>query len=155
MRLSDWVIGLILAVWGVLVILEAQTFPAFGGQLYGAAFFPTIVGGGLAAIGLAMAVKGLAARQPGIRLEAWAKNPKILFRLALPVAATVAFIFLLEPLGFLLTAIGTLLVMQLALGVRPLLAVAVSVAGAFAVQYAFGTLLRVALPYGPLEMLLL
>ena len=154
MRFSDWVLGLVLALAGGLIVWRASTFPSPVGQLYGAGFFPTLVGAGLAVIGALLVLQGLRQRQAATEFAAWVRRPTAWLRLALPVAGSIAFIVFMGSLGFLLTAMAILLAFQLCLGVRPLVAGAVAVGGSLAVWYVFGSLLRVALPYGPLEALL-
>ncbi|WP_420393716.1 tripartite tricarboxylate transporter TctB family protein [Acuticoccus sp.] len=152
MKLADWLLGLIIAASGVAIAARAQTFPSPSGQLYGAAFFPTLVGVGLAAIGVTLTARGLVGPSgPAIQLAPFLRSVPRAAKAVSPVVAVVAFIVLLPHLGFLATSILVVCPLMLLLGVQVWLALAVGVAASFAVQYAFGTLLRVALPYGVLE----
>ncbi len=155
MKIADWLLGLILLACGALIVWEARGFPAPMGQLYGAAFFPTIIGCGMALVGLLMTVKGLREARPGlVRFDQWQPSLATFGRLALPVILTVGIMLAMPHTGFLASAITALLIFQLCLGVRWFLALPIALIGAVTISYVFGTLLRVALPYGPLERLI-
>ncbi|WP_119168168.1 tripartite tricarboxylate transporter TctB family protein [Algihabitans albus] len=155
MKIADWALGLLLTASGAVVLWEAQSFPSPVGQLYGAAFFPTIVGSGMALVGVLMSMTGLRKAKTGVvRFDEWHPNAATLARLALPIGITLAIIFVMPHAGFLATATVSLIVFQVFLGVRWLVALPIALIGAVVISYVFGTLLRVALPYGPLEALL-
>ena len=163
MRLPDWVIGAVLVVFGGWVVWTARGFPEPVGQIYGGGFFPTLVGAGLTIIGALLVLRHVSAATPITTPvttqapdgESDARPSRIaLARMAALVVGTLVFLFAMGPLGFLLCAFAVTFGFQLILGVRVIVAVPVSLLAVFGVWYVFGSLLRIALPYGVIEALL-
>jgi putative tricarboxylic transport membrane protein len=149
MRLSDRVSGLLAFVVGVAVVLYTRTFPELSGQDIGPALFPSLAGAGLAGFGLWLIVADFASGpRPLVHFDEWTGRPQMVINFGLVVVALVGYILLAEPLGFFVTGILLLSVLMLAFGARRRWILPVAVVTAFAMHYAFYTLLRVALPWG-------
>jgi len=150
-KAADWLLGLVLGAAGISVIWSARGMPDAVGQLYGGGFFPTLVGAGFVVIGVLMTARGVLTGGPTVEFGGWVRNRAVLLRLFALLALVVANILFLDTLGFLASALLLVFMMLLALGVGLLRAAAVSLITVCAVWYVFGTVLRIALPYGILE----
>lgn len=82
------------------------------------------------------------------------RRPARLASFALMLGAMVFYLIASEPLGFIPTAFLIQLVLFLWFGVRPVMALIVAAAITIAVQYFFGSLMRVPLPRGILDSVL-
>ncbi len=113
----------------------------------GPGFFPlwlSVAFGGLAGVLFLQATFGTS--PPG---EPLASNRAGALRVVAILATLTATVWLLEPLGFRLTTLAGYLVLLRVLGrPRPIVAMAVALAGSFGVYYVFAHLLQVALPVG-------
>jgi putative tricarboxylic transport membrane protein len=149
MRLSDRVSGVGLMVLGAAAALAGSRLPAVPGQDVGPAVFPMVVGiglvlcGGMIAFGIGHAFEAPEEAEDGPPRPAWYG-----LRALIPPALLVFYVLAVEPLGFLLTAAVLLLVIALALGARPRLALPLAALLPFAVHAVFYKLLRVPLPDG-------
>ena len=152
MRTSDLTTGLIVMAGGLLVAGYAQTFPPMPGQNIGPSLFPTVIGIGLALAGGVLAVSGLKRRDtPWLEIDAWARTPRALARVALVIVVLIGYTVVVDPLGFLLTGVLLLLVLFAAFGARRVWIVPLAIGVTFAIHYCFYTVLGVALPRGVLE----
>ena len=152
MRLDDTLSGLLLFLFGLVVVGCAQTFPPSPGQPIGPGLFPSLIGGGLGLCGLALLYTGL--RQRGtawLELDEWVRRPRMVVNAGLVIADLIFYAVAVDRVGFFVTAFVFLTVLFLAFGVRwrwiPLLSAAVTLA----LHAVFYTLLRVPLPWGWLE----
>lgn len=159
MRVNDFLLGCIMAVFGAAVILHAAGFPEMAGMAYGPAFFPTLIGAGFAVCGLSLIAGGALARYRG-RVEPlfqppdWMSDRVAVLRAAC-VPLTVAFYVLAVPfLGFLTTVFAASLALLLVLGNRLPISLTISLILPVLLHYGFSIALRVPLPRGPLERLL-
>jgi putative tricarboxylic transport membrane protein len=151
MKLDDLSLGALVLIGAVAVLISSFQFSAIPGQAYGADTMPRAIGSAGIALGLFLISRAVAAgaRVPsGARAE-WSRSGRSVALLVLTLALILAYILLSDPLGFIPVATSILLVMMLALGVRPVKAVAVSIAGAIVIQFCFGRLLLVPLPRNP------
>lgn len=119
----------------------------------GPRFFPYVVGGALLVIGLLLVVQvlrgqtGEAETGEDVDDEAGTDWRTV----ALLLAVMVAHVFLIVPLGWAVSAALLFTGSALTLGARPVWRVAlIAVAVALVIQFAFGGLLGVSLPPGPL-----
>jgi hypothetical protein len=115
-RPRDLLVGLAFAALGAFAVIEAAGLPSMPGMGVGSGLFPTITGAGMILFGLILALKGFApgaagpppAPAPDPRAEemgaAEAAPPLDVVFAAVVLGGLVALIFLLRPLGFLLTA---------------------------------------------------
>lgn len=152
---SETVVGLALAVLGGAMVLHARNLPAVAHIEFGPGLFPTIVGGLMLVLGLALAI-----RSRLVRPAADSGPPDAFLRpprpgLLVAYLATPALYIVVAPkLGFLLTmALLFAGLAWLAAG-RPLRAIAAGIAMAFLIHLVFVGLMRVSLPYGVIEQLI-
>ncbi|WP_181296353.1 tripartite tricarboxylate transporter TctB family protein [Pseudomonas sp. Q2-TVG4-2] len=158
MKLSDLTWGILCLALGLGVLVVAGGMEASPYFQYGAGFYPSIIGTMLMLVGLVLASKGAAAARAGraplwLGLCDWCRVPGHWLSLGLVVGGMVAFLLLVEPLGFLLT--GWLLVAGLGARFtgRPLRAM-VCAAGVVAFLYLFfQQVMGVPLPQGLLANL--
>ncbi len=148
MRLHDTLLGALLVVLAAVFFGYTFTFPDMPGQKYGPALFPRLIAAGIAACGLVIAVRGARSGAPWVafspelrQLRGW------LGWLAMPLAI-VFYLLVAERLGFLPTATIVVAALCAWMGARPWVALATGVLAALAVQWFFGTLMRVPLPRG-------
>lgn len=154
MRVSDAVSGAVCVAAGAALAFHAASFPRTAVQAYGPGFFPALLGIALAASGLLLIGRGLAARQPLLALPDWVRRPAAWARLATLPACVLAYMALAPVIGFLGAASLPTAAMLAALTHRPALSMAVAVGSALAIWLVFAKLLLVPLPVGPLEALL-
>jgi putative tricarboxylic transport membrane protein len=150
MRLGDATSGALVAAFGAAVTWQASGFPRMPGHIYGAGLFPMAVGIGLVLCGLILIGRGLATAGGlrGISIAPWRASGRRALGAALIVATPIAFIWLLEPVGFLLLATASLFVLFLLVDVAPLRALAASAITSLISYWLFAKLLRVPLPRG-------
>jgi putative tricarboxylic transport membrane protein len=149
MRFSDAASGAVAILAGLAVLAHARTFPPMPGQPIGPAFFPALLGGALAAAGVALIVAG--ARVPLVRIDDWVRKPRMVVNFALVIAMLLFYAAVLHRLGFFVTALLFLSVLFVAFGVTRKWILPLSLAVVFIIHYGFYTLLRVPLPWGVLE----
>ena len=155
MRFNDAIVGTAFLLLAGAMIAMTFTFPPFPGQKYGPSLFPRIIGGGIIVFSvLLMLRERRSGGRPLLVLEGWVRSPRRLASFALMLAAMVFYLLASEPLGFMPTAFLIQLGLFLWFGVRPIMAVVVAVVMTIAVQYFFGSLMRVPLPRGILDSVL-
>ncbi|MDP3408448.1 tripartite tricarboxylate transporter TctB family protein [Bosea sp. (in: a-proteobacteria)] len=155
MRFNDAVVGTAFLLIAGAMIAMTFTFPAFPGQNYGPSLFPRIIGGGIVMCSLLLILREWrSGGRPWLVLEDWARRPAPLASFALMLGAMVFYLLASEPLGFMPTAFLIQLVLFLWFGVRPVMALIVAAVMTIAVQYFFGSLMRVPLPRGILDSVL-
>lgn len=151
MRFDDRIVALVFLALGATLIAATLNFPAFPGQKYGPALFPRILGAGLIVSALVLFVRtqrAAASGAPLLRLDPALKDPRRLGGLLLVLGAIVFYLLAAEPLGFIPTSFLLLLALMAWFGVKPLTNLLIALAMTGAVQWFFGTLMRVPLPRG-------
>jgi putative tricarboxylic transport membrane protein len=158
MKLSDLTWGILCLALGLGVLVVAGGMEASPYFQYGAGFYPSIIGTMLMLVGLVLAIKGVAAARAGraplwLGLCDWYREPSHWLSLGLVVGGLVAFLLLVEPLGFLLT--GWLLVAGLGARFtgRPLRAMVCAVGVVAFLYLFFQQVMGVPLPQGLLANL--
>jgi len=154
-RPGEVVLGLVGVVIGAILVQQTAGLPVAATYArISPRLIPFIVGGGLAALGLVMALAAL----PALRARAMPAEPfeRTDWRaLAIALVALLAHAYLIEPLGFVPASILLFVAMAWALGSRSLgrdlLAGTVL---AVVVWLALGKGLGLRLPMGPLEGIL-
>ncbi|GGK03969.1 tripartite tricarboxylate transporter TctB family protein [Pseudomonas matsuisoli] len=148
--MKDLILGLLFAVLGIAVIVMARSFSTIDGLQYGADLFPTLIGTGMLAGGVLLALSGVRqmnrARAAG---EIAAQLPRPSWTVVLPVVAVIGYILLADTLGTGLTLALAMFMLFCSRGVRLLPAILTSVIAAAIVTFAFTRLLSVPLPLGP------
>lgn len=154
MQLSDRVTGAVLVILGGAAAYAGSRLPAVPGQDVGPAAFPMLIGiglvicGALIALGIGRSFEVEEAEAPAEQ-GAWRLSG---LRALVPPAMLLFYVFAVDHLGFLPTAAAVVLVMALALGARPRLAVPLAIVAPIFVHLAFYKLLRVPLPAGLLPV---
>jgi len=150
MKLGDATSGALLATFGGAIAWQASGFPRMPGHLYGAGLFPIVIGGALVLCGLLLVGRGLvsAGGARGVSLVEWTASGRRTAGAAAIIAVPLAFIWLLEPVGFLLLSLVSLFVLFQLVGVSTLRALALSLAASLVSYWLFAKLLRVPLPRG-------
>lgn len=150
MKLGDATSGALLAAFGGAVAWQASGFPRMPGHVYGAGLFPIVIGAGLILCGLILVGRGFASASPlrGVSLSEWTASGQRALGAATVIAVPLAFIWLLEPVGFLLLSAVSLFVLFQLVGVGMARAFAVSLAASLISYWLFAKLLRVPLPRG-------
>ena len=152
MRLRDTLSGLLLLVFGVVVIVHARAFPGAPGQNIGPGFFPVVIAAGLALGGVVLVWTGRKERDVAwLQFDDWVRKPRMALNAGLVIGSLIGYVLLVDSVGFFLTAFGLLMMLFLAFGVRKRWAAPIAVAATFGLHFAFYTLLRVPLPWGWLE----
>ncbi len=157
MRFNDLVSGAILIAAALLVIILTLRFPEFPGQNYGPAVFPRLLAVLLILCGVMMMIRGLAAWRAGEPLAdmpSWARDPANVVSALLVLGASLAYILVLDAVGFVPLTIVVLLVLFLWFRVRVPVAVVTALVAAFGVNWFFATLMRVPLPRGLMDWIL-
>jgi putative tricarboxylic transport membrane protein len=148
MRLNDALLGSLLLVLAAALAAIARTFPPVPGQDYGASAFPTLVAAGFAGCGLVLIRSGLRERAPLVVFRDWTRSPSRVIDVLATIAAVVFYIFAAEPLGFIPTTALILLALLRRFGVGWAASLAIAIATPLVMQFLFGRLLLVPLPWG-------
>lgn len=151
MRVHDSLMGAVLLLLSLAVLWHIQSFPPAAGQQFGPALFPGLIAGGLAIASLLLAWQGRRQGGPWLARNAGMRSPRHLAAFAAVVGGMVFYILAVEALGFIVCAVVVLVVLQRALGVRPLVAVGVALVATLVIHTCFYKLLRVPLPWGWLQ----
>jgi putative tricarboxylic transport membrane protein len=156
MKINDAVFGALLVVLGGAVLWHVQSFPKIPGQQVGPALFPGLISAGLVAAGALLCVSGVRARHTGeawFTVADWMGSRGHFTAFAAILLGGVAYVWLAEPIGFLLVAPVLLFVWMIVLGVKVPRAALIAAIGTLAIWYVFYKLLRVPLPWGVLKNL--
>jgi putative tricarboxylic transport membrane protein len=148
MRSRDAASGAVLAAFAALALLEARRLSVGTLRTPGPGFFPTVLTTALLIISIAIVIVAL--RSPA--RETRAPRPSLAgrARAVITLAALVAYVFLMEPLGFTIaTAMLLALLFTVVAPGRWLLALGGSVVAAGAAWLVFRVWLQVPLPAGP------
>ena len=153
MKFNDLFGGLVFLALAGLVAFASWNLPNPSQQPLGPSAFPLILSGLLALCAAILAISGARATQAGplVGLADWARSGGAVLRLLLVPAAVIFYMLFAEALGFLICAPLILVVLFLAGGTKPLLAIALSLAAALVIHSIFYLALGVQLPWGPLE----
>lgn len=152
MRLGDTILGGLFAIVGVVLTLAGWSLPNLPNQSYGAATFPVVIGIGLAALGVVMAIKGIVAGGGlSIALEDWGRVPLSWLRLFATIGLVVLYVLYSHDLGFVLAGTALLLALLVIFRAPLLLSVVIAPLATLAVAWSFGNMLRVPLPRGILS----
>lgn len=148
MRLHDTLLGLVFMIGAAAFFATTFTFPEFVGQRHGPALFPRLLALGIFACGLVIAVRGRRGSAPWLAWRPELAQPRRLIAfLAIP-GAVLLYLLVAERLGFIPTAAFVVGGLSWLFGVRAWKAALLGVAVALAVQWFFGSLMRVPLPRG-------
>jgi putative tricarboxylic transport membrane protein len=158
MRVNDAITGAAFLALAVAIYFHAGTFRAMPGVPYGPDLFPRLVAFAMG-IGALFLIGGAlfpANRQPLLRLAPWALKPRSYVLFAAVVGCMLFYIFFSVALGFLLScflALGGLLLVTRGLR-HTVSSVMIAALVTGATYLLFARSLRVPLPYGLIESLL-
>jgi putative tricarboxylic transport membrane protein len=150
MKVNDGLIGLILLMLSMVTLWHVQDFPNIPGQTYGASLFPTLAAAGLGVCSILLIVSGVRSGH-GLIYGSQVTPSKSLWALFVTLLSLIGYALLVDYLGFYITACAVLLTLMLTYGVKPQLAVPLSIAVTAVIHMAFYKLLGVPLPWGLLE----
>jgi len=152
MKISDAIFGAVLLLLGVAILVHVQSFPKIPGQQVGPALMPGTISVGLIACGVLLVISGWRKRatEPWTETADWIRSGRHLLAFAAIIGGIVAYVWLAQPLGFLIVGPVLLFVWFVILGIRPLPATAIAVVATLVIWFAFYKLLRVPLPWGVL-----
>jgi hypothetical protein len=102
-RSKDLIAGLIFVFFGFAAIWLARDYPMGSARRMGPAYFPTIIGGALAMLGLIISARSFRSLSEPVRLPAL--RPLIMI-----IAGVVGFALLLKPLGLVLALFVLILI---------------------------------------------
>ena len=157
LRVNDALSGALFMLLAIALIATASTYPALPGQPYGAALFPTVIGGGLLICGVLLVIRGLSPAgrlQPALSIDPLLRQPRNAIAILLIIGAVVFYVLFADWIGFIPVAIVLLLGLFLWFRVRPLTAVVIAVVFTGITFYFFAIGLRVPLPRGLLTGIL-
>ncbi len=157
MRFNDFVTGATMIVAALFVIAMTLSFPAFPGQNYGPAVFPRLLASLLILCGALLMIRGFAAWRAGeplATLPEWARDPANVVSALLVLASALAYIFVLDAVGFVPLTVVVLIVLFLWFRVKVPVAVVTALVAAFGVNWFFASLMRVPLPRGLMDWFL-
>ena len=149
MKISDTVVGVGFVGAGALIVAGTLNYPPLDAGYPGPALFPRILGTLMAALGAALAVQGARARDATQAVE-WRRlhrNTGLVNALVV-LGGVLAYLGLVEWLGFLITGTLLLFLLMWRLRVPPLRAPVVAIAFIAIVHFLFVKVLRVPLPLG-------
>ena len=153
MKINDAVVGVFLIVFAAAIGWHIRDYPEMSGQKFGPAVFPGMIAAGLAACGLALALRSVRIRAPVFELAAWTRSPALAGNFGLICGALIFYIVAADTLGFLITGSLLLFVLFRKFGVSALQAALVAPGSAIAMHLLFYKMLRVPLPWGLLEFM--
>ncbi|MBI2000670.1 MAG: tripartite tricarboxylate transporter TctB family protein [candidate division NC10 bacterium] len=149
MKISDTVVGAGFVAAGALIFAGTLNYPTLEAGHPGPSLFPRILGGLMAVFGGLVSLLGLRARDVTDEV-AWLrlhKNPAFINALVV-LAGVLAYIFLVEHLGFLIMGALVIFTLMWRLQVRPVKAAVVAIVFNTLVHFLFAKVLRVPLPLG-------
>lgn len=152
---QNFLAGVALSLVGLFMLVDAINFGRFINGSVGADFFPKIVSAALLVVGISLACSGLAQVRKGSSATAEGSDDQIksnVLEFLGAIAALVLYIFLLEPLGFIIATIPFCFALILLISPKkkrnyPLFA-GVSVGVAIAAYLLFVKVFYVMLPQG-------
>ena len=100
---KDFIAGLIFFFFGIAAIWLARDYPMGSARRMGPAYFPTLIGGALAILGLIISARSIRRLSEPVRLQAL--RPLIMI-----TAGVVGFALLLKPLGLILALLVLILI---------------------------------------------
>lgn len=143
--------GAIALMAAIGIVVGTFGFRSVPGQQFGSAFYPRIVAGGLAVLGIAFLFTG--DRSAPATTAEWMRSSRAFKAVALPVGGLL-WITLAPEIGFIATTFFLILALILILGGRLTAGIGVAAGLAFLLYCVFAVLLRVPLPHGVVERLL-
>ncbi len=153
MKINNVTGGALFLILAVALGWGAWDLPNPGEQIFGPSTFPLVIASLLALCSVILLASGLrsAGDAPLFMRADWTRHPWLVARFFLVPAAVVAYVTLVEVLGFIPTASAVLFVLLLSGRVGPARSALLSVCVALVVHTIFYLGLSVQLPWGLME----
>jgi len=159
MKINDALIGLFFLAIAIFAFSHAGTFKTMPGVPYGPGVFPRIIAGMMGLGGVLLIFSGFKTlkTKPLVQLDDWARNRRSYILFAAIAGSFIFYIFFAETVGFLLTSFLLLTaLMTLTRGLqRVVSSLVIATVFSAVIFFLFGQVLRVPLPIGILEKLIL
>ena len=133
------------------MLWHVQAFPNIPGQKYGAGLFPALISAGLAGCGLLLVLRGVRSGAALAALAPWTRQRRPVAAFFSVIAGLGLYVLLAGSLGFHVTGFLLLLGWTLIYGARPAVAIPVAIIAPILIHLAFYKLLRIPLPWGVLQ----
>ncbi|GHB28286.1 tripartite tricarboxylate transporter TctB family protein [Salinicola rhizosphaerae] len=151
--MRDFLLGLVFAIGGGVVIAVAQTYPTMPTLQFGPSLFPSLIGAGMVIGGLLLAltqIRQLKTAMADRRLPSSRYDVRGLLISLVPCALIVFYILASDVLGAPLCMAMAMIVLMLMRGARLWLALVVSIVVAALIYWLFSSYLLIPLPEGAL-----
>jgi hypothetical protein len=147
-KLPYQITGALIAIFGAFMTRESLMLKFYTSQGPGPGLLPLFTSILIAALGVVMFLQA-SFRATDPLPDDFIPNRTGAFQAGAVLAAAVAFQFFMVPLGFIASSAGFLLFVLLVVGrVKPLLALAVTLAGSVGIYWVFARWLQIPLPKG-------
>ncbi|WP_165354824.1 tripartite tricarboxylate transporter TctB family protein [Tropicimonas sp. IMCC6043] len=155
MKFNDAVSGVFFILFALLLFYLTSDYPGLYGQAYGPDLFPRLIAALMGLSGVVLVFKG--AREwsviPGVTMADWMRSPRHVGNFFAVLLALVLYILLSDWLGFIITGSAVLfgLMIRLRGPAYWKSSILIALLTVVVIQFFFGQMLRVPLPWGLLE----
>ena len=155
MKVNDAISGGFFILFAGLIFFLTKDFRLMPGQNYGASFFPRTIATAMGLLGFVMVFQGVRSRggKPWVQALDWVGSPRHVANFLLVIGVLIFYILFSDWLGFLIAGFASIFSLLMWLrGPRYWRkSLVLSVICVVTLQYFFGELLRVPLPWGILR----
>lgn len=148
MRVSNTAIGLLLVLFASAVLVHVQGFPELENGYPGPALFPQVLSILFIVCGIGLAVQGIRNGERLLGIDLGAVTPAGWLNIACVLGAAVAYILLVEYVGFLILSFAILVALMWWFGVKLFPSLVASAGVTLAIFLLFAKILLVPLPWG-------
>jgi putative tricarboxylic transport membrane protein len=148
MRFNDGLIGIVLILCGAAVLLYTRGFPTLEEGYPGPALFPNVLAVLFLIAGLVLLIQGARSKAALIKIDRKALGGRALLNILSVLAAVVVYIFLSEPLGFLILSFGLLFLLMTWFRASALWSMVMACSVTLGIYLLFSKFLLVPLPWG-------
>jgi putative tricarboxylic transport membrane protein len=148
MRFNDGAIGIVLILFGAAVLFYTQGFPNLEEGYPGPALFPGVLAVLFLIAGLVLLIQGFRSKAALIKIDREALGGRALLNILSVHGAVVVYIFLSEPLGFLILSFGLLFLLMTWFRASALWSMVMACSVTLGIYLLFAKFLLVPLPWG-------
>jgi putative tricarboxylic transport membrane protein len=150
LKVTDFTLALLLLAIAAAMSIAALSFPPMPGQAFGPKLFPNLVASGFAFCALVLIRRAAKAKalKLGVVTPEWWNEPGRRGNLAILLLSIVAYTLLVEPVGYLITTFGVMVILMKRLGASWRATLIASFLGTAVTYLMFAYWLRVPLPPG-------